>query len=165
MKTFNIALVTAALLSAQCTSQKTTSVDNTSEKQATTEYTLSRGEQTTVDKNIIEFVGIIEDSRCPEGVNCIWAGVAVGEFKIMGPATRPVTFHLASMDFPSRNHYKSYVFNGQKITLTHVNSLKKTQGRTKDGGDEDFKVKIKVEKATPEEIANPRPNTFETSIR
>lgn len=58
----------------------------------------------------ITFKGISEDSRCPEGVNCIWAGAALAQVEVMGTSTRPRILNLASTDFPSRNYKQSAVF-------------------------------------------------------
>lgn len=68
----------------------------------------------------VTFKGISEDSRCPEGVNCIWAGVALAQVEVMGTTTRPVILNLASMDHPARNYHQSADFNGYTITLQEV---------------------------------------------
>jgi hypothetical protein len=69
----------------------------------------------------VTFKGISEDSRCPKGVNCIWAGVAVAQVEVMGVATRPMTLTLASLDNKGRNYNKSADFNGYTISLADVN--------------------------------------------
>lgn len=68
----------------------------------------------------LTFTNIAEDSRCPEGVNCIWAGVAVANVLVMGTTTRPVTLTLATIDNQERNYSKSAEFNGYTISLTDV---------------------------------------------
>lgn len=68
----------------------------------------------------LTFKGISEDSRCPKGVNCMWAGVAVAQVEVMGLATRPMILNLASEDNKSRNYNKSAQFNGYTISLTDV---------------------------------------------
>ena len=160
MKTQFIVLSTLFVLTTQCANQKNASEESSANSKniQMKEYTLKTGENITSGENIIEFKGIIEDSRCPPDVNCIWEGVAVGEFVITGPSTRPITFQLASKNFTSRNYYNYYIFKGEKITLTHVGGLKKTESRTK-GGDKVYDITIKVAKATPEEIANPTPSS------
>lgn len=47
-------------------------------QQQETVVVLKRGQQKSVVKGdvILKFVSVIEDSRCPEGVNCVWAGNA-----------------------------------------------------------------------------------------
>jgi len=43
------------------------------------------------DGQHIEFIGVVEDSRCPADVFCIWQGRAVIEFEVAGQRMR-VTF-------------------------------------------------------------------------
>ncbi|AZA84716.1 hypothetical protein C1637_18190 [Chryseobacterium lactis] len=76
----------------------------------------------------VTFTGISEDSRCPEGANCIWAGVALAQVQVMGTATRPITLNLASMDHPARDYHQSADFNGYTITLQDVTPYPKTDG-------------------------------------
>lgn len=79
----------------------------------------------------VTFKGISEDNRCPEGVNCIWAGVAVAQVEVMGITTRPMTLALASMDHPERNYHKSADFNGYTISLAEVTPYPASQEETK----------------------------------
>lgn len=101
---------------------------------------LSEGENKFLPdyKMNITFKGISEDSRCPEGVNCIWAGVALAQIEVMGTSTRPVLLHLASMDFPNKNYHQSAEFNGYTITLQEVTPYPKA------GGAEELKGKYKI---------------------
>jgi hypothetical protein len=41
-----------------------------------TPFTLARGETTTLDGIEIGFAAVLEDSRCPTGVTCVWEGRA-----------------------------------------------------------------------------------------
>jgi hypothetical protein len=68
----------------------------------------------------VTFKGISEDSRCPEGVNCMWAGTAVAQIEIMGTYTRPSTIALATVDNEGRNYHRSSGFNGYTISLAEV---------------------------------------------
>lgn len=68
----------------------------------------------------IKFNSISEDSRCPEGANCIWAGVAVAAIEIMEKSTKPVQLNLATMDMQERGYQKSANFNGYTISLQNV---------------------------------------------
>lgn len=79
----------------------------------------------------VTFTNISEDSRCPEGVNCIWAGVAVANVLVMGTTTRPVTLTLATMDNPGRNYVQSAEFNGYTISLKDVTPYPTAQEGTK----------------------------------
>lgn len=79
----------------------------------------------------VTFKGISEDSRCPEGVACIWAGVAVADVEVMGLATRPVVLHLATTENAGRNYFQSAEFNGYTISLTEVNPYPTSQKSAK----------------------------------
>lgn len=37
---------------------------------------LGFGEETEIEGNFLKFEGVISDSRCPQDVNCVWAGEA-----------------------------------------------------------------------------------------
>lgn len=68
----------------------------------------------------VTFKGISEDSRCPEGVNCIWIGAAVAQVEVMGTATRPTTLSLSTLEKTDRNYHQSEYFNGYTISLAEV---------------------------------------------
>ena len=94
----------------------------------------------------VTFKGISEDSRCPEGVNCIWAGAAVAQVEVMGTATRPAILSLASTDYPGRNYHQSAEFNGYVITLEDVAPYPKQQDGTKALAGK-YKIGITIKKA------------------
>ncbi|AZA77419.1 hypothetical protein EG347_07795 [Chryseobacterium sp. G0186] len=93
----------------------------------------------------VTFKGVSEDSRCPEGVNCIWAGVALAQVEVMGISTRPMILNLASMDFPARNYHQSENFNGYTITLQEVTPYPKAEGAAALNGK--YKIGISIKKA------------------
>ena len=68
----------------------------------------------------VTFKQITEDSRCPKGVNCIWAGVATAEIELMGLYTRPVTLKLSTINDANKNYRKSQNFNGFSISLVEI---------------------------------------------
>lgn len=68
----------------------------------------------------VTFKGISEDSRCPQGVNCIWIGAAVAQVEVMGTTTRPTTLSLATLEKADRNYHQSEFFNGYTISLAEV---------------------------------------------
>ena len=68
----------------------------------------------------VTFKQITEDSRCPKGVNCIWAGVATAEIELMGLYTRPVTLKLSTINDANKNYHKSQNFNGFSISLVEI---------------------------------------------
>jgi hypothetical protein len=68
----------------------------------------------------VTFKKMIEDSRCPVGVNCIWAGLAVAEIEVMGLATRPMTIRISSMHDPQQRFATVQNFGGYEISLAEV---------------------------------------------
>lgn len=96
----------------------------------------------------VTFKGVSEDSRCPEGVNCIWAGVALAQVEVMGTSTRPIILNLASGDFPARNYHQSTEFNGYTITLQDIAPYPKSQDGTKALAGK-YKIGITIKKAEP----------------
>ncbi len=79
----------------------------------------------------VTFKGITEDSRCPKGVNCMWAGAAVAQIQVMGTHTRPMTLNISTVDNESRNYSSSTEFNGYLISLEDVTPYPESSGGTK----------------------------------
>lgn len=94
----------------------------------------------------VTFKGISEDSRCPEGANCIWAGVALAQVEVMGTSTRPMILNLASADYPGRDYHQSTEFNGYTITLQDVAPSPKSQDGAKALAGK-YKIGITIKKA------------------
>ncbi len=63
----------------------------------------------------IKFISVVEDSRCPVGVNCIWAGNGKVKIKVMGKNKKSETFELNTNLSP-----QSVVFQGQEIRLMNL---------------------------------------------
>ncbi|SFB95019.1 hypothetical protein [Kaistella jeonii] len=106
----------------------------------------------------VTFKKMLEDSRCPEGVNCIWAGVATAEVEVMGLATRPTIIKISTMDDSSRGYADSQDFNGYQITLSDVSpnttsdrGFKALQGK--------YKIGIKIKKLAPGQTSPNSPTT------
>ena len=68
----------------------------------------------------VTFKRMVEDSRCPKDVECIWAGNAMAEVELMGLYTRPVTIQLSTMNDTSKNYVNTQNFNGYSISLIEV---------------------------------------------
>lgn len=66
-------------------------------------------------KLTIKFVSLIEDSRCPQGTDCIWAGNAKVKIKVTGKKGKSETFELNTTLEP-----KSVKFEGYEIKLVDV---------------------------------------------
>ncbi len=129
----HLAMAALAFGALSCTAQKQkTKASETAQQQMKDGYPtakpaanvirLSEGEN-TFNKDLqmnITFVRLLEDSRCPEGANCVWMGAAKAEVELMGTATRPMRIQLATVDNTARNLQQSAVFNGYSITLENV---------------------------------------------
>ena len=67
----------------------------------------------------LEFKNIVEDSRCPVDVTCVWEGIAIVNLKANnGSETKNI--QLATKDFEPKNTKKSTDFDGYKISLIDV---------------------------------------------
>lgn len=62
----------------------------------------------------VKFVSLIEDSRCPEGANCIWAGNAKIKIEI-GKSGKKETFEVNTTLGP-----KGATYNGYAIELVSL---------------------------------------------
>jgi hypothetical protein len=82
----------------------------------------------------VTFKNISEDSRCPEGVTCVWQGAAVANIEFMGTYTRPATIPLATTENAGRNYHKSTIFNGYNISLVEVNPAPTSEAGAKSLG-------------------------------
>jgi hypothetical protein len=61
----------------------------------------------------VGFLGVPEDSRCPSGVQCVWAGRVTVELEVQAPNAAAETIGLSS---DARHH----VYAGQAIDLRGV---------------------------------------------
>lgn len=93
----------------------------------------------------ITFKRIVEDSRCPKDVNCIWEGAATAEIEVMGVETRPMTLKISTVN-QGEKYSKVQQFNGYDITLdqltpetTSEKGMKALQGS--------YKIVLKINKA------------------
>ncbi|MBN1161444.1 MAG: hypothetical protein JXA17_05820 [Dehalococcoidales bacterium] len=76
------------------------------------EFTLPVGKTATIESESlsIQFVGVISDSRCPEGVECIWAGEANCRlhFTIAGSPAEMVVAQPGGGDVAARDYFIQY---------------------------------------------------------
>lgn len=63
----------------------------------------------------VTFTELVEDSRCPEGVNCIWAGNGKIKVTLKRGRHKSVSFELNTMTEP-----KSFTYQGYDITLVKL---------------------------------------------
>ena len=68
----------------------------------------------------VTFKKMIEDSRCPKEVQCIWAGNATAEIELMGIYTRPSIINLSTTNDVKKGWATMQEFNGYSISLIEV---------------------------------------------
>ncbi|WP_437918465.1 hypothetical protein [Sphingobacterium sp. LRF_L2] len=81
----------------------------------------------------VTFSQVLEDSRCPEGVNCVWEGIAAVELTLTGTYTRPQTVKIATYNLPSKNYSSTCNFNHYTLRLLKLEPYPKERlkkGRT-----------------------------------
>lgn len=82
--------------------------DNTGQNQIAIEY----GRQVNVAKAklLLEFVTVLEDSRCPEGVQCVWEGNARIKLTVSRAGEETSTVELNTSDrFAVEARYIDYI--------------------------------------------------------
>ena len=85
--------------------------------QTSTPVSLAVKAQKTVtrDKLTVKFLAVTEDSRCPEGVDCVWAGNAKVQIKVTGRRGASKIFEL-NTNLPPR----AVKFEGYEIKLVKL---------------------------------------------
>ncbi len=106
-------------------------------------FVIAQGATMQTDDNAlnIQFAQVTGDSRCPEGVQCIWAGRADCVFILTkGAVAESVT--LASGDF-SQGGSGQASFNGYTITLNEIAPAMRAGETIKQ---EDYRATVTVSK-------------------
>ena len=82
------------------------------------EFTVRIGKKVSLrdTKLSIRFVSVIEDSRCPQGVQCVWQGNAKASFELSGIERKPSTVRLNTGIEPKELEYSGYTVKLVKIT-------------------------------------------------
>lgn len=88
----------------------------------------------------VKFVSVLDDSRCPEDANCIWAGNAKIQIKLKKSKGAWKTFELNS-----NLTEKTVEFAGYKIKLTDLDPKPRTNIRINRHG---YTATLSVEKST-----------------
>ncbi len=108
--------------------------------QSKTDISIKFGEDKKVCETEISiaFVELVEDSRCPTGVNCIQAGNAVIRFKIVWRTGEEQTFTLET----ARSDEK-FDFRGYEVNLISVDPYPKAETEV---AKENYSARISVTK-------------------
>lgn len=102
------------------------------------------------------FTKMLEDSRCPKDVNCVWEGVGTAQIELMGTYTRPVKVKLSTQSNPQRGYDNKAFFNGYRYTLVEANPYP-TAGAGFSANSGKYIIGIKVDKVAQ--------NSIEPSVR
>ena len=138
LKRYAVAALTVAALG--CSSSTEPQLDTSASLvPATTEITLKYGEDRRLDNSVLRlsFGRVVEDSRCPAGVYCIWAGNAVVEIGIAAGSGPTVPLQInATMD----PRYADW--NGIRVTVLELDPLPRAGVTLRP---EDYSVKLRLE--------------------
>ena len=90
-------------------SQTQTSDDNT--------ITIGINKKTTIpnSKISLEFKEIVEDSRCPVDVTCVWEGIAIVNIDATN-GNQKTNFQVSNQNLEDKNITRSVTVSGYKIT-------------------------------------------------
>ena len=80
---------------------------------------LTKSSKIPDSKVTLQFKEIVEDSRCPVDVTCVWEGVAVVEMQAKS-GSESKTIRVGTRDFDPKNIKKTFSFAGYKFTLTDL---------------------------------------------
>jgi len=73
------------------------------------------GEEKKIGGLLIAFEGVAEDSRCPEGVVCVWAGNARAHFSATDRSGARVEFDLNTGLQPRAHRFGGYTIKLEKL--------------------------------------------------
>ena len=104
-----------------------------------TELTLQYGEDRRLDNSVLRlsFGRVVEDSRCPAGVYCIWSGNAVVEIGIAAGMGPTVPLQINTVLEP---RYADW--SGVRVTVLQLDPLPKAGVPVKP---EEYSVKLRLE--------------------
>lgn len=63
----------------------------------------------------VKFVEVVEDSRCPEGATCIWAGRAIVRIEVTENGSEPRTVDLEVGKIESTARFGKFVVKAEKL--------------------------------------------------
>ncbi len=92
------------------------------------EFELKLGQQVLIENERlrISFTGVAEDSRCPEGVQCVWAGNGKVVLRLIKMRKRATMMKLNTGVDPKQNTYQGY-----EVKLVSLNPYPKKNARIK----------------------------------
>lgn len=129
-------IISAIILSSitACKTQNNPPTQMTTISKNDNDVQILKGQDITTknSKLMISYKELTEDSRCPVGVTCVWAGVAVVNVEVSTVSARPRIIQLATMDVESKNLKNKQIIYGYELTLKSVNPYPDHSGKNKD---------------------------------
>ena len=101
----------------------------------------------------VTFKRMVEDSRCPKEVQCVWAGNATAEVELMGVATRPRLLKLSTSTDAQKGYFTKQNLYGMSISLLEI-SPETTSAKGFKALQGSYKIGLKIETETDQ---NSRP--------
>lgn len=131
----------------QTTTQQATIVNETPLKKDGNIIYFSEGENKFLPEfqMNVTFKGIAEDSRCPEGTQCVWAGVAVANIEFMSITSRPMILQFSTAEVKGKDYHKTQSFNGYTISLKELTPYPSAQEGAKSLSGK-YKIAIEITK-------------------
>lgn len=109
---WSAAMFAVAAVAAACSADRSSPVQP--QESSSTVVALSVGESAEVGDRVVRFTAVREDSRCPSGVQCAWAGDAAVEL-VVDAGGEPTVIVLHTTLEP-----RSTVAAGLRLTLLRV---------------------------------------------
>lgn len=75
-------------------------------------------------KITVKFVELIEDSRCPEGTQCVWAGNAKIKVTVSKNGSQPMTFEANTNNGAKGETYEGYAISLTNLTPTPASNVR-----------------------------------------
>lgn len=107
----------------------------------------------------VTFKGMVSDSRCPEGVKCVWAGAATALLEVMTTTSRPMQIQISTSDLAAQKLTKTQSLYGYNLTLINVSPHRK-ENLSKEEMKGKYIIGLKIEKGKP--IGNMNAKTVTT---
>lgn len=126
------------LLMSNCKTQTSSKTETSTVINNTVTISLNKQMKIPNSKVSLQFKEVVEESRCPVDVTCVWEGIAIVNVEAISGSEK-MDFKVGTRDFLPKNVTKSFSFSGYKFTLTE---LKPQPG----GKEEPSTVSFKYEK-------------------
>jgi hypothetical protein len=90
------------------------------------EFEIKIGDNVWIQNELlrIDFQRVADDSRCPQGVTCVWAGNAKIVLRVTKARRRPASMTLNTMLEPKQSSYRGY-----EIKLVNLDPYPKKDAR------------------------------------